>query len=97
MDASPAFRTAVRTMMRRSRRFRLVGEAATASDAMILAARLRPGLALVDVDLPHEVRASGLSYLDKAEVSETALSEMFPRPTTGFRLVESGGLRRASG
>jgi DNA-binding NarL/FixJ family response regulator len=111
VDASPAFRTAVRAMMRRSRRFRLVGEAATASDAMILAARLRPGLALVDVhlpdgsgvaaglwmrrlmpppvvllcstqalvDLPREVRSSGLPYLDKTDVSELALTDYFPR------------------
>lgn len=52
VDASPAFRSTVRALVRRSRRFRLVGEAATASDAMILAARLRPGLVLLDISLP---------------------------------------------
>jgi DNA-binding NarL/FixJ family response regulator len=57
-DASPTFRHAVRLLLRCSRRFRLVGEAATASDAMLLAARLRPGLVLIDVALPD---GSGLA------------------------------------
>lgn len=52
VEPSPAFRSAVRLLLRRSRRFRLVAEAAAASDAMLLAARLRPGLVLLDVDLP---------------------------------------------
>jgi DNA-binding NarL/FixJ family response regulator len=110
VDSSPAFRSAVRLLLRRSRRFRLVGETATASDAMILAARLRPGLVLVDLhlpdgsgmevaqwirrlmppplvllcsgyathQLPRDVAATGLPHLDKAEVSEAALSDLLP-------------------
>jgi DNA-binding NarL/FixJ family response regulator len=110
VDSSPAFRKAVRLLMRRSRRFRLVGEAATAADAMILAARLRPGIVLVDVhlpdgsgvaaaewirrlmppplvllcssyapeELPGEVLASGLPFVDKARVSEQVLAQLLP-------------------
>ena len=32
------------------------------------------------VDLPREVRASGLPYVDKTEITETALTDFFPRP-----------------
>jgi DNA-binding NarL/FixJ family response regulator len=121
VDSSPVFRNAVRLLLRRSRRFRLVGEVATASDALILAARLRPGLVLVDVhlpdgsgvevaqwirrlmppplvllcsgyaveDLPREIVATGLPYLDKAEVSETTLSDLLP---TRNRDRRAGGM-----
>jgi DNA-binding NarL/FixJ family response regulator len=54
VDSSPAFRAAVHRQLRHSRNFHVVGEASTASDATLLAARLRPALILLDVDLPDD-------------------------------------------
>lgn len=57
VDSSPAFRAAVHRQLRHSRHLHVIGEASTATDGTLLAARLRPALILLDVDLPD---ASGV-------------------------------------
>jgi DNA-binding NarL/FixJ family response regulator len=50
VDDSPAFRRAARLLLER-RGYEIVGEAATAGGAIVLAAELRPAAALIDVRL----------------------------------------------
>ncbi|CUU60193.1 Response regulator receiver domain-containing protein [Parafrankia irregularis] len=52
VDDQRPFRLAVRAVLRRAAGFVLAGEAETGEDALTAAARLRPDLVLMDVNLP---------------------------------------------
>ena len=51
-DDHPMFREGVRSMLRREGSVELVGEAATGSSAIALAAELQPDVILMDVHMP---------------------------------------------
>jgi DNA-binding NarL/FixJ family response regulator len=52
VDDQPAFRDAVRVVVRLTRGFRFAAEAATGEEALALASLHRPDLVLMDLDLP---------------------------------------------
>lgn len=52
VDDQAPFRLAARAVLRRSTGFELVGEAATGEEAVEQAADLRPGLVLMDINMP---------------------------------------------
>ena len=52
VDDQAPFRVAARLVLRRADGFELVGEAATGEEAVEVAARLQPGLVLMDINMP---------------------------------------------
>jgi two-component system invasion response regulator UvrY len=52
VDDQAPFRVAARLVIRRADGFELIGEAATGEEAVELAARLRPALVLMDINMP---------------------------------------------
>jgi two-component system response regulator DevR len=53
VDDHPAIRRGIAGLLNRERNLRIVGEAATAREALKLALQLQPNLVLLDIDLPE--------------------------------------------
>jgi DNA-binding NarL/FixJ family response regulator len=64
VDAHLVVRLALRTLLRRFPHLEVVGEAATAADALIEGARLMPDVVVLDLRLPD---ASGLNVCRKLQ------------------------------
>ncbi|MGH9225575.1 MAG: response regulator [Acidimicrobiales bacterium] len=67
VDDHPPFRAEARAMFEASG-FRVVGEAADAASALEAVSRLRPGLVLLDVQLPETARFESSLRLGVAQL-----------------------------
>jgi DNA-binding NarL/FixJ family response regulator len=92
VDNSPAFRAAVHRQLRRSRHFHVVGEASTATDGRLLAARLRPALILLDVDLPDASGVETALWIRRLRPSPNVLLCSAQRRTDVQREIAASGL-----
>ena len=92
VDSSPAFRAAVHRQLRHSRHFHVVGEASTASDATLLAARLRPALILLDVELPDASGVETALWIRRLQPPPDVLLCSARRRTDVQREIDASGL-----
>jgi two-component system chemotaxis response regulator CheY len=92
VDSSPAFRAAVNRQLRHSRNFHVVGEASNASDASLLAARLRPALILLDVDLPDDSGVKTALWMQSLTPAPRVLLCSAQRRTDVQREIAASGL-----
>lgn len=92
VDSSPAFRAAVHRQLRHSRHFHVVGEASTADDATLLAARLRPALILLDVELPDASGVQTALWIRRLQPSPQVVLCSALRRTDVQREIDASGL-----
>jgi two-component system nitrate/nitrite response regulator NarL len=60
VDDHPVFRRGLREVIEENPRFRVIGEAADGEAALKMITELKPGIAVVDIDMP---RLSGLELV----------------------------------
>jgi DNA-binding NarL/FixJ family response regulator len=71
VDDHPIVRDGLRQRLEAAERFRVIGEAGNSEDALLIAAELKPKLALVDISLPG---VDGIELTKKLREQDPALS-----------------------
>jgi DNA-binding NarL/FixJ family response regulator len=91
VDDQRPFRLAVRAVLRRTAGFVLVGEAETGEAAIVEAARLRPDLVLMDVNLPGlDGVAAGSAIRAAAPSTVVVLCSTYGRGDLPASVADSG-------
>jgi DNA-binding NarL/FixJ family response regulator len=74
VDDHPLFRRGLREVIEENPRFRIVGEAADGEAALRMIAELKPGVAVVDIDMP---RLSGLELVRALQRMNSPVTTVF--------------------
>src|SRR5437762_13689161 len=74
VDDHPVFRRGLREVIEENPRFRVVGEACDGEAAMRMIAELKPGIAVVDIDMP---RLNGLELVRTLKTTNTPVTTVF--------------------
>ncbi len=74
VDDHPLFRRGLREVIEENPRFRVVGEASDGEAAMRMIAELKPGIAVVDIDMP---RLSGLEMVRALQKIKSPVTTVF--------------------
>ncbi len=108
VDDHPLFREGLKSIIARSSRFEVVGEAGSGSEALRLAKRLKPALVVMDISLPDrsgiDVTRDIRNLLPETRIVIVSMhskidhiTEAFQAGATGYVVKESAADRLAQG